>query len=355
MAAPAISGSARTGRLGYAVAIALSLAAHVSLLTAALVLAPRYLKPPRVTVPAYTVKIVDASAAGDLGTHLPPLAPPPPPRRAAHRPAAPEPAPRLQPPKAPVEILPPEPDREAVVLNTLGRRPLTPTPPPTPTPAPTPPPTPAPTARPSPPPVPTLRPTPGARPSPLRRPARAISPPPSAKRRPRSKPATPAPLRTPSVAERFARLREQLLAEHLAATAKPRKEAAAQGTGPLEARALQPGAGMGVGPGTGSAGIQKDAEFLLYYRTVQAKIKNAWTFSGGRSDLETQVRFAIEADGALTGVKITRGSGDPAFDDSVIRAIRRAAPFAPPPEKQRTAFAQGVEAIFRLGELKSGA
>ena len=113
------------------------------------------------------------------------------------------------------------------------------------------------------------------------------------------------------------------------------------------------GKGYGVGPGEGSAGILKDPEFLIYYKTVQDQIKTAWTFTGGSNDLTATVDFAIGPDGALLGLKIGTSSNDSAFDDSVIRAIRRAAPFPAPPEKFRDQFSSGIEAVFQLGELKS--
>jgi TonB family protein len=110
---------------------------------------------------------------------------------------------------------------------------------------------------------------------------------------------------------------------------------------------------MGVGPGSGSLGIQQDPEFLLYYKQVEERVKKAWSFSGGNSDLTTAVTFSIGQDGSLSNVRITQSSRDSAFDDSVIRAVRRAAPFPAPPEKYRAQFANGVEAVFKLGELKS--
>jgi TonB family protein len=113
------------------------------------------------------------------------------------------------------------------------------------------------------------------------------------------------------------------------------------------------GKGYGVGPGEGSAGILKDPEFLIYYKTVQDQIKKSWTFTGGSNDLTATVDFAIGPDGTLAGLKIGTSSNDGAFDDSVIRAIRRAAPFPPPPEKFRDQFSAGIKAVFQLGELKS--
>jgi TonB family protein len=110
---------------------------------------------------------------------------------------------------------------------------------------------------------------------------------------------------------------------------------------------------MGIGGGSGSAGIQQDPEFLLYYQNVQDKIKKAWSFAGSNPDLTATVTFGINPDGSLNAVTVTASSKDPAFDDSVMRAIRRAAPFTPPPDKYRPQFAAGIEAVFKLGELSS--
>jgi TonB family protein len=165
----------------------------------------------------------------------------------------------------------------------------------------------------------------------------------------------------------MAKLRRELLEHHLKDLANnppdedpgdeeeipDTPETGPAGGGPVVARTAIDGKGYGVGPGDGSAGILKDPEFLLYYKTVQDQIKKAWTFTGGSNDLTATVSFAIGPDGALLGSKIGTSSNDGAFDDSVIRAIRRAAPFPAPPEKFRDDFSSGIEARFKLGELKS--
>lgn len=155
----------------------------------------------------------------------------------------------------------------------------------------------------------------------------------------------------------MARVREQLLAEHL----KEIKEREAEkngrgrnsGGGPVLADREVAGKGYGIGPGGGSAGIQQDPDFLLYYHDVQKKIKDAWSFAGSNPNLTATVTFGINPDGSLNSVRVVTSSRDLAFDDSVVRAIRRAAPFAPPPGKYRSQFARGVEAEFKLGELSS--
>jgi TolA protein len=158
--------------------------------------------------------------------------------------------------------------------------------------------------------------------------------------------------------QKLEKVREQLLAEHLKQmkarhTAELNATKPNSGGGPVIASAETSGKGYGVGAGSGSAGIQQDPEFLLYYQTVQDKIKKAWAFAGNNPELTATVTFGINPDGTLNSVKVTNSSSDPSFDDSVVRAIRRAAPFGAPPEKYRDQFGRGVEAEFKLGEMAS--
>lgn len=369
MAAPNLDGRDRSSRLGYAGAILLSAVGHAIFFALVLVILPAYFHHPDTTPPGYTVKIVDNIPAGDLGTHLPRLTQDQP--HPEHRTEPPKPA--VEQHKTPPPPTVPDNDKTVIALN-MGYTP-TPTPTPEPTPEPTVEPTPEPTEEPTPEPTPepTLAPTP--KPTPRPRPTHKPTPRPTPTprhRRPLPTP-TPAPKRsahprpkanevviaraepTPSVKEQLAALRESLLKEHLAerAAAEKAHSSGPSGGGPVVANVPREGAGYGVGAGKGSVGIQQDPQFLLYYQMVQDRIKKAWNYVGGSGDLTTSVTFAIGADGSLTGVRLTQSSRDPAFDDSVIRAIRRAAPFPPPPEKYRPEFGEGVDAEFKLGELKS--
>jgi TonB family protein len=174
---------------------------------------------------------------------------------------------------------------------------------------------------------------------------------------------------TPSVQQRLDKLRAQLRAESLKRRTKDQEDedtddededtdtapptSGRAGSGTVVGSIPREGKGYGVGSGTGSAGMLQDPDFVLYYQAVQDKIKKAWSFMGGSSDLTATVDFSIGPDGALTGVKLAAGSKDSAFDESVIRAIRRAAPFPAPPDKYRSEFMQGIEAQFALGDLRS--
>jgi TonB family protein len=298
-----------------------------------------------------------------------------------------EPAKPSTPPEAP------NTDRNALALNNATATAIA-TPEPTPTPTPQPIETPEPTMQPTPEPTPrptaqpkrqlqsTMRPQPTPR-AEAHKHNRHLKP---LKINPKPKVMlalrTPIPhaVRTPSVVERLAKLRQQLMKEHLQqlakmekarqepetdtgddtgddngddGTAPPAHGERANGGGPVAGNSVTNGHGYGVGSGSGSLGILRDPEFLLYYQKVQERIKDAWSFAGGSRDLTTTVNFAIGPDGRLAALQISQSSNNASFDQSVLRAIRRAAPFPPPPEHYRDQFAQGVQAVFELGELRS--
>jgi TonB family protein len=147
------------------------------------------------------------------------------------------------------------------------------------------------------------------------------------------------------------RVREQLMAEHL----KQMNEETARNPragGPVLASKETEGKGYGVGAGSGSAGILQNPDFLLYYQSIKKRIQDAWNFAGKNPKLTATVTVGINPDGSLNAVRVSDGSRDPAFDDSVVRAIRSAAPFPAPPEQYRTQFADGVPVIFNLGALE---
>jgi TonB family protein len=351
------SGDEQPSRAGYIGAIVVSALGHAALIVVVFFIAPAYLRATPSEVPSYTVKIVDNIPAGDLGTHLPRI------NRSSERrrqPAPPKPVESSVKTTPPKIDLAPDSDPNALALNTRTG--------PTPTITPTPEPTIVPTPEPSQSIKPTPKPKKHATPRPTPQPAKRN---PS---KPESTVARAKPMATPNVAARLAALKRKNFEEHVKAVAKKaaeeKKLAAAEaasdddddssdnsddtaGGGPVAAKVATNGSGMGIGTGTGSAGILQDPEFILYYKTVQDQIKKAWSFTGGSNDLTATVDFAIRPDGTLAGLKVGHSSNDTGFDDSVVRAIRFAAPFPAPPEKFRDQFSSGIEAVFQLGELKS--
>ena len=355
------NGDEQPSRIGYFAAIFVSALGHAALFATVFFIAPRFLHPEETAPPAYTVKIVDNIPAGDLGTHLPRINRHPADEAKEAAPKPEESKVKTEPPKTELAL---NDDKNALKINAKASD----APTATPTPAPTVEATPAPSIE------ATVAPTVEPTPQPTQEPTKHATPKPTPDKESRNQPkseSTAAKAKiaaTPSVEQRLAMLRRRLLAEHVKELAKnppPEDEddddtdtpdtatKGPAGGGPVVASNASEGAGYGVGAGKGSVGILQDPEFILYYKTVQEQIKKSWTFTGGSNDLTATVNFAIGPDGALTAVKIGTSSNDSAFDDSVIRAIRRAAPFPAPPEKFRDQFSSGIKALFQLGELKS--
>lgn len=375
MASQDHNGDENPSRLGYFAAIFVSALGHIAIFALVFFIVPRFLHPAEAPPPSYTVKIVDNIPAGDLGTHLPRIN-----RHTANesKPAAPKPEEAKvkteSPPKTELAL---NEDKNALKINATEAPTETPTPTPEPTVTPTDEATPEATVEPAPSLEPNIEateePTITPTPEPTRKPAKHATPKPTpekAHNRPKAGSTVAKTASTPTVAERLAKLKQKMFEAHVKEIAKnpppddedddddtdmPETTAKGPGGGGPVVANIPPseGKGYGIGSGEGSAGILKDPEFLLYYKTVQDQIKKAWTFTGGSNDLTATVSFAIGSDGTLIGLKIGTSSNDSAFDDSVIRAIRRAAPFPAPPEKFRDEFSSGIEARFKLGELKS--
>lgn len=118
-------------------------------------------------------------------------------------------------------------------------------------------------------------------------------------------------------------------------------------------------AGVGPGDGQGAAvsgqdgrggGILKGVEFLIYRSRMLYKIKERWTWVGKNTELEVTVRFGIQENGEVVRLRIVKASGDPSYDESVIRAVRKASPLPPTPVVYRKDF-MNVELTFRPRDL----
>lgn len=108
-------------------------------------------------------------------------------------------------------------------------------------------------------------------------------------------------------------------------------------------------AGLGQG-GRGGPGIVKGMDFIIYQNRMLSTIKENWAWVGQRSNLRVVVHFGIKDSGEIVGLKIVQPSGDPSYDESVLRAVKKSSPLSPPPESYRKDFAD-VELTFRPRDL----
>ncbi len=119
----------------------------------------------------------------------------------------------------------------------------------------------------------------------------------------------------------------------------------------LQRAARREGGAVGVGAGSsGNGGVARGVEFLAYRHRMLNLIKDRWTWIGKRGDLEVTVGFGVGVGGEVFGLKLLKPSGDASFDESVVRAVRRSSPLAPPPAGHVRDFAQ-VEITFRPADL----
>ena len=93
-------------------------------------------------------------------------------------------------------------------------------------------------------------------------------------------------------------------------------------------------------PGGGGPGVRVSAEEAAWRRRVKIHVTRAWVLAPGlkRQPLETEVRVELSAGGDVLEVDVTKRSGNPWYDDSVVRAVEKASPLPAPPERAAWRF-----------------
>ena len=72
-----------------------------------------------------------------------------------------------------------------------------------------------------------------------------------------------------------------------------------------------------------------------YYARIWSRIKSQWALPRGilpQHRLEAVLNVAIQRDGTVSSVSFEKGSGNAYFDQSAVRAVRKASPLPPLPE-----------------------
>jgi TonB family protein len=101
----------------------------------------------------------------------------------------------------------------------------------------------------------------------------------------------------------------------------------------------RPGARGMAGGGGAQGTVRLSPELREYFRRLEESVRSSWILPGAlvrdAAKLVVELRIVIEKDGRVSEERIERGSGNPYFDDSVRRAIRKASPLPVPPEQLR--------------------
>ncbi|MFA5807631.1 MAG: energy transducer TonB [bacterium] len=103
---------------------------------------------------------------------------------------------------------------------------------------------------------------------------------------------------------------------------------------PPPARSGARGAAGGGGGAQGS--VRLSPELRDYFRRLEEIVRNSWIPPGHVRDaakLVVELRIVIEKDGRVSEARIEKGSRNAYFDDSVLRAIRKASLLPVPPEQ----------------------
>lgn len=83
-------------------------------------------------------------------------------------------------------------------------------------------------------------------------------------------------------------------------------------------------------------------DYDRYFDQVEQLLYSHWALPEwlASADLRAQALVLVDSSGHVTSKKITKSSGNPAFDAEVISAIEKASPFPPPPARLQGVLAQ---------------
>ena len=122
---------------------------------------------------------------------------------------------------------------------------------------------------------------------------------------------------------------EEIRKRAAANTATPKPQAKA----PPEAKTSPEAKAAPASPAS-PGDAEMDARMKAYYAMIWSRIKGRWALPQGilpGEVLETVINVTILRSGAVTGMNFEKRSGNRYFDESALKAIRKAIPFPPLP------------------------
>jgi colicin import membrane protein len=97
--------------------------------------------------------------------------------------------------------------------------------------------------------------------------------------------------------------------------------------------------GARLGGSGGGGGTLATYAKVAYQNELQAHVKSGWRWMQRTNQLRTLVQVRISPDGEISQVRVIQGSGNSNFDDSVVRAVKKASPVPAPPREFYADFA----------------
>jgi colicin import membrane protein len=87
----------------------------------------------------------------------------------------------------------------------------------------------------------------------------------------------------------------------------------------------------------------------IYRMEVENRIYNNWAYPE-RKELKATIVLTVRRDGTILETKLKRRSGDPLFDESALKAVKRSDPLPPFPEIYKKSYDE-IEIIFNPQNL----
>lgn len=93
-------------------------------------------------------------------------------------------------------------------------------------------------------------------------------------------------------------------------------------------------------PAGGAARANLESKYPAYYGLLRDKVQENWIYPQGLKDATVSVIVSIKIarSGKLLDVAVEKSSGDKAFDDSLLKAVKKAEPFPPLPVDMEGSF-----------------
>lgn len=112
-----------------------------------------------------------------------------------------------------------------------------------------------------------------------------------------------------------------------------KEELASRAASPPAAPAAKPAQAENSAPGAGAARPSLEERYSAYYGVLRDKVQENWIYPQGLKDnrISIIVSMKIARNGKLIEASVEKSSGNKAFDDSLLKAIKKAAPFPPLP------------------------
>jgi colicin import membrane protein len=106
------------------------------------------------------------------------------------------------------------------------------------------------------------------------------------------------------------------------------------------------------GGSTGRDGTGQSIEGIpmqIYRMEVENRIYSNWAYPE-QKELKAMILLTVRRDGTILETKLKRRSGDPLFDESALKAVKRSDPLPPFPEIYKKSYAE-IEIIFNPQNL----